>query len=148
MQGGDLGSHWSKKFVVTAVPTLFLPPPESYRFHLGSRQFGKKDKVVAEFELNRAMVQWIVNIGRQSNIPTEVWTFIQDDEIVERLADRLDRHASNAIVGWQQWESIEDAQLELRIDASIHTVYDAEPGRADAWGMRAHRLLRGGAPTS
>lgn len=149
MEGNDLGSYWSQKYVVIAEPTLFIPPADNYRVRIGGRQFGKREQRAAEFELNREMVQFIVNVARYRNMPTEVWTFIQDEDLVDRLARRLEQIAGHAIVGWEQWEDTRDAVLELKVDPSIHTVYDADPERVDRlWGMRGHRVLRGGAPTS
>lgn len=149
MQGNDLGSHWSQKYVVIAEPTIFLPPPENYRVSVMGRGFGKQEAMAAEFEINRDMVQFIVASGRFRNIPTEVWTFLPNADLVESLANRLDRLATHAIVGWQFWEDPDDAVLELKVDPSIHTVYDADPHRCERlWGMRGHRVLRGGAPTS
>jgi len=149
MEGNDLGSYWTQKIVVIAEPTLFMPPPDSYRFSLGKYRYGKKDTAAAEFELNRLMVSFIVNMGRTRNVPTEIWTFIKDEEVVEELARRLEQVAGNTIVGWESWDDERDAVLNLRVDASIHSVYDAEPERVETlWGLRGHRVLRGKAPTS
>ena len=149
MEGNDLGSYWSQKMVVIAEPTLFIPPPDSYRITLGKRRYGKKDASAAKFELNREMVSFIVNMGRTRNVPTEIWTFITDEEIVEELARRLEQVAGNTIVGWEIWDDERDAVLNLKVDASIHTVYDAEAERVETlWGMRGHRVQRGKAPTS
>lgn len=149
MQGNDLGSYWSLKFVVVDVPTLFLPPADTSRFHFGGRGFGKREARAAEFELNQDMVAWIVNVGRTRNIPTEIWSFMDDEDLVELLAQRLDRVAGDVVVGWQRWEHVEDAVLELKVDRSIHTVYDADPERAvSLWGMRGQRVRRGGIPSS
>jgi hypothetical protein len=149
MEGNDLGSHWNMKYVVIAEPTLFIPPPDKYTIRLGGRQYGKRQRMAAEFEMNRPMAQFIAQVARYRNIPTEVWTFITDQEIVDYLAHRLEQVVPNAIVGWTVWEDPLDAVLSLRVDSSIHTVYDADPDRVDRlWGMRGHRVLRGGAPTS
>lgn len=149
MQGNDLGSYWSQKYVVIAEPTLFIPPPDNYRVSVMGRGFGKQDALAAEFEINRDMVQFIVACGRFRNVPTEVWTFLPNADLVDTLATRLDRLAGNAIVGWETWEDEQDAVLELKVDPSIHTVYDADPYRCDRlWGMRGHRVLRGKAPSS
>lgn len=149
MEGNDLGSYWSQKYVVIAEPTLFIPPPDRYTIRLGGRQYGKKQRMAAEFEINRPMVQFIVNVARYRSMPTEVWTFIDDEDIVGILAHRLEQLAPSAIVGWETWTDPLDAVLALRVDPAIHTVYDADPDRVDRlWGMRGHRVLRGGAPTS
>ncbi len=149
MQGNDLGSHWSQKFVVICEPTLFIPPPDAYRFTLGRRQYGRKDAVAAEFEINRGMVQFMVNMGRYRNIPTEIWTFIDNEDIVEALATKLDKFAGDCVVGWSTWDEELDAVLELNVDASIHTVYDADPDRVErCWGMRGQRVLKGQPPSS
>lgn len=149
MQGNDLGSHWSKKLVVIAEPTIFEPPADRYRLSIGQRGIGRVKVTADDFTMNRDMVAWIVNIGRSRSIPTEIWTFLDDDGIVDALAAKLDRLASNAIVGWQRWADEEEAQLDLRVDAAIHTVYDADPDRVERlWGMRGHRVLRGGIPSS
>jgi hypothetical protein len=149
MEGNDLGSYWTQKIVVIAEPTLFMPPPDAYRFSLGKYRYGKKDTAAAEFEMNRLMVSFIVNMGRTRNVPTEIWTFIKDEDVVEELARRLEQVAGNNIVGWEIWDDERDAVLNLRVDASIHSVYDAEPERVETlWGLRGHRVLRGKAPTS
>jgi hypothetical protein len=149
MEGNDLGSYWTQKIVVIAEPTLFIPPPDSYRFSLGKHRYGKKDAAAAEFELNRLMLSFIVNMGRTRNVPTEIWTFITDEDVVEELARRLEQVAGNTIVGWEIWDDERDAVLNLRVDASIHTVYDAEAERVETlWGLRGHRVQRGKAPTS
>jgi len=149
MEGNDLGSYWSQKMVVIAEPTLFIPPADSYRFSLGKHRYGKKDVAAAQFELNRPMLTFIVNMGQTRNIPTEIWTFIQDEEVVEELARRLEQFAGRSIVGWETWVDEQDAVLNLKVDAAIHTVYDAEPERVEMlWGMRGHRVQRGKAPTS
>lgn len=150
MQGNDLGSYWSVKFIVVAEPTIFVPPTaDRYRIPIGSRGIGKRKVTVDDYVLNPHMVAWIANMGRQRNIPTEVWTFIDDDEIIEAMATKLDRLAGNAIVGWQSWSDEEEAVLDLRVDAAIHTVYDADPDRVDRlWGMRGHRVLLHGTPSS
>lgn len=149
MEGNDLGSYWSKKFVVIAEPTLFIPPIDKYTVRIGGRGIGKKQRMAADFELNRPMVQFMVNVARFRNVPTEVWTFITDEDIVEQLSHRLEQVASSAVVGWEIWHDPLDAVLELNVDPSIHTVYDADPDRVDRlWGMRGHRVLRGGAPSS
>lgn len=150
MQGNDLGSYWSVKFVVLAEPTIFEPPTaDSYRFPIGKRGLGKLKVTADDYLMNRDMVAWINNIGRMRSIPTEIWTFIYDDDIVAALATKLDRLAGQAIVGWRQWADEEEAQFDLKVDASIHTVYDADSDRVERlWGMRGHRVLRGGTPSS
>jgi len=149
MQGNDLGSYWSVKFIVLAEPTIFERPEDTYRVPIRGKGIGKKEITGKDYRINQLMVAWIVNVGRQRNIPTEIWTFNQDEELVNSLATRLDRLASNCVVGWQQWADEEEATLEMRVDPAIHTVYDADPDRVERlWGMRGHRVLRGAAPSS
>lgn len=149
MQNNDLGSHWSLKFVILDIPTLFIPPADTSRFHFGKRGFGSREAKAAEYELNQDMVAWIVNVGRTRNIPCEIWSFLDDEDLMEELAVRLDRVAGDVLVGWQRWEYIEDAVLELKVDRTIHTVYDADPDRVAAlWGMRGQRVQRGSIPSS
>lgn len=146
MEKGDLGSYWSVKYVVIAEPTLWAAPvimPKG-RFHIRQRAL-----TIEDYSLNRAMVSWIVNVGRQRNIPTEIWTFNPDEDVVEAQAQRLDRLAGDVLVGWHTWAEEADAVFELRVDPSIHTVYDADPDRVERlWGMRGHRVLSGEPPSS
>lgn len=149
MEGNDLGSHWSQKYVVIAEPAIFIPPADQYKISVFGRHLGKREVTAAEYEINRNMVQWIANVGRYRNMPTEIWTFITDEDLVDKLAERIDRIAGNAIVGWQVWEDPQDAVLDLKVDSAIHTVYDADPHRCERlWGMRGHRVPRGGTPSS
>jgi hypothetical protein len=118
MEGNDLGSYWTQKIVVIAEPTLFIPPPDSYRFSPGKHRYGK-DAAAAEFELNRLMLSFIVNMGRTRNVPTEIWTFITDEDVVEAGPSAGAGHG-NTIVGWEIWTTRLDAVLNLGSTPSIH----------------------------
>lgn len=146
MQGNDLGSYWVKKFVITDVPTIWMPPLSTPKKRF---QVRRREITAADYGLNRDMVAWMVNVGRQRSIPFEVWSFNPDEEMFEQMAERLERACGDVLVGQHRWEYEEDAVLELKVDPSIHTVYDADPARVDRlWGMRGHRVLRGQTPSS
>lgn len=145
MEGNDLGSHWSMKFVVIGEPTIWIPPKESPRGRLGLR---RRQLTAEDYELNRSMVAWMVNVGRHRSIPIEVWSFLPE-EVFDPLSDQLERFAGQVLVGQHRWDTEADAVMELRVDPAIHTVYDADSDRVDRlWGMRGHRVLAGGPPTS
>jgi hypothetical protein len=146
VQGNQLGSRWTHKIVVVAEPALFIPPPPRKQAPLISKLI--KHKLTADdFNVNRAMVQFIVSTKYVRSMPTEVWTFLPED-IIEELAVKLDKISGDAVLRWERWDAEEDALLALKVDPTIHTVYDADPDRVERlWHLRGHRVIFGGAPS-
>lgn len=144
MKNGDIGTHWAQKIVVVDIPTLLIPQPDTRRFKIAKRSWSPSD-----FAINRGVAQFIALKGRYNNMPCEVWSFLNDADLMEELAAKANNLIGDYVSSWVRWDSMEDALLGLRVDAAIHTVYDSDSERvARYWGMRGQRVPLGGIPSS
>lgn len=152
MQGGDLGTHISKRIVVVMEPLLVSQPEQSplTTVYLFGRSFGKTSKMTElrskQYELNTDMLTWVRWMGREHNVPTEVWSFLPED-LTDLLTPRIERVAGRYITEYKCWLDEREAYQYLRGERDILTVYDGDVERVQCfWHMRGQIVMPGTTP--